>query len=121
MTGSPAPGQRITVILIPKVEGDLRRLQQRTNLSIADLANRAITLYEFVDALTRDGRDMVARDRKTGKTELVQLIEVPGRTSTAREPRPCKAGLTAPERHPGRHRRPRHSSGSSSKLLPRAA
>lgn len=121
VNASPAEGQRITVILIPQVEDDLRRLQQRTNLSMTDLANRAITLYEFFDARTRNGYDMVARNQDTGETELVQLLDAPGRTSTARGPRLPKAGLTAQERPPGRHRRPRHASGVGIKHLQDAA
>src|ERR1022692_849235 len=66
-----ALGGRITVTLIPKAEDDLQRLQERTNLSKTDLANRAITLYEFFDAQLRAGHDMIARDNATGKTQLV--------------------------------------------------
>jgi hypothetical protein len=82
MAGSPAghdprpPGQseRITVALIPAAGADLRRLQERTNLSKTDLANRAITSYEFFDAQQRAGRDLLVRDNTTGTAQLVRLL-----------------------------------------------
>ncbi|HLX51178.1 MAG TPA: hypothetical protein VKS82_22870 [Streptosporangiaceae bacterium] len=43
-------------------------------MSKTDLANRAITLYEFVDAQLRAGRDLVIRDPVTGETQLVRLL-----------------------------------------------
>lgn len=67
-------GVRITVALIPAVADDLRRLQERTNLSKTDLANRAITSYEFLDAQIQAGHDLIVRDRRTGKTQLVQFL-----------------------------------------------
>lgn len=72
--GSPAATTRITVALIPRVTVDLQRLQERTNLSKTDLANRAITLYEFIDAQIRAGRDLLVRDAQTGITQLVRLL-----------------------------------------------
>ena len=72
--GSQAAGERITVTLIPTAEGDLRRLQERTNLSKTDLANRAITSYEFFDAQQRAGRDLIVRDKRTGAAQLVWLL-----------------------------------------------
>jgi hypothetical protein len=65
---------RITVALIPKAGEDLQRLQDRTSLSKTDIANRAITLYEFIDAQLRAGRDVLIRDNDTGETQLVRLL-----------------------------------------------
>ena len=70
----PAPGERITVALIPTAEVGLRRLQERTNLSKTDLANRAITSYEFLDAQLQAGRDLIVRDRRTGESQLVRFL-----------------------------------------------
>jgi hypothetical protein len=67
-------GERITVALIPAAADDLRRLQERTNLSKTDLANRAITSYEFLDAQIQAGHDLIVRDRRTGKTQLVRFL-----------------------------------------------
>jgi hypothetical protein len=49
-------------------------LQDRTSLSKTDIANRAITLYEFIDSQLRSGRDVLIRDNKTGTTEIVRLL-----------------------------------------------
>ena len=69
-----APGERITVALIRAAEIGLRRLQERTNLSKTDLANRAITSYEFLDAQLQAGRDLILRDRRTGESQLVRFL-----------------------------------------------
>jgi hypothetical protein len=65
---------RITVSLIPQAEADLQALQERTSLSKTDLANRAITLYEFVDEQLRAGHDLILRDKETGETQLVRFL-----------------------------------------------
>ena len=65
---------RITVALIPQASEDLQRLQDRTSLSKTDIANRAITLYEFIDAQMRAGRDILIRDHETGETQVVRLL-----------------------------------------------
>lgn len=83
MSSEPAPPAevtraaeppRITVALIPKAAGDLARLQGRTNLSKTDAINRAISLYEFIEAQIRAGRDLLVRDQATGETQLVRLL-----------------------------------------------
>jgi hypothetical protein len=66
--------ERITVALIPKAGDDLQRLQDRTGLSKTDIANRAITLYEFIDGQLRTGRDVLIRDNDTGETQTVRLL-----------------------------------------------
>ena len=53
---------------------DLQRLQDRTGLSKTDIANRAITLYEFIDTQIRTGRDVLIRDNEAGVTEIVRLL-----------------------------------------------
>ncbi len=52
-TRTQTVAERITVALVPKVAEELQRLQDRTSLSKTDLTNRAITLYEFIDAQQR--------------------------------------------------------------------
>jgi len=66
--------ERITVALVPKASDDLQRLQYRTNLSKTDIANRAITLYEFIDSQIQAGRDVLIRDNITGETQVVRLL-----------------------------------------------
>jgi hypothetical protein len=60
--------------LIPKAGDDLQQLQDRTGLSKTDIANRAITLYEFIDAQMRAGRDVLIRDNNTGETQVIRLL-----------------------------------------------
>ena len=110
MTSSQRAGQPITVILIPKAEADLRRLQERTNLSRTDLANRAISLYEFFDAQLREGRDLLALDRETGQTAtvLVQLPDAPAGQAPTAGPAFWR-GRRAPGRHQRRNSRLRRS------------
>ena len=107
--GPQATSERLTVNLIPEARDDLRQLQQRTNLSKTDLANRAIQLYEFVDAQLRDGYDLVSRDNRTGKTQLVRLRDAPaGQVSLAIPALQTPAGPASRRRGlAGRHRQPR--------------
>jgi hypothetical protein len=70
----PPAVDRITVALIPKAGEDLQRLQDRTSLSKTDIANRAITLYEFIDSQLRTGHDVLIRDNEAETTEIVRLL-----------------------------------------------
>ena len=65
--------ENLSVALIPKVESDLQKLRERTGLSRTDIANRAITLYEFIDAQLRAGNDVQIRDPRTGDVREVRL------------------------------------------------
>jgi hypothetical protein len=69
-----APADRITVALIAKAGADLQRLQDRTGLSKTDIVNRAITLYEFIDAQMRAGHEVLLRDQDTGETQRIMLL-----------------------------------------------
>jgi hypothetical protein len=73
-TARPQEGERITVALVPAAAGDLRRIQERTNMSKTDITNRAITTYEFFDAQLKSGRDLIVRDPRTGETQLVRFL-----------------------------------------------
>jgi hypothetical protein len=66
--------ERITVALIPQAGDDLQQLQDRIGLSKTDIVNRAITLYEFIDAQLRAGRDVLIRDNETKETQTVRLL-----------------------------------------------
>jgi hypothetical protein len=60
--------------LIPQAAEDLQHLQERTSLSKTDIVNRAISLYDFIDAQLKAGRDVIIRDPKTGETQLVRFL-----------------------------------------------
>jgi hypothetical protein len=66
--------ERITVALIPKAAEDLLRLQVATGLSKTDIVNRAISLYEFLQAQIDEDKDFVVRDQKTGESQLVKFL-----------------------------------------------
>lgn len=66
--------ERITVALISKAAADLKILQGRTRLSKTDVVNRAITLYEFIDAQIRAGQDILIRDRRSGEILTVRIL-----------------------------------------------
>ena len=68
------PTERITVALIPKAGEDLQRLQERTALSKTDITNRAITLYEFIDAQVRAGSQLLIRNERTGEVQTLIIM-----------------------------------------------
>jgi hypothetical protein len=71
---TPGAAERITVALIPAAAGGLQRLQERTNLSKTDIANRAITSYEFFDLYLQTGHELLVRDPATGETFTVRFL-----------------------------------------------
>lgn len=71
---APTTPERITVALIPRAADDLQKVQERTGLSKTDIVNRAISLYEFIDAQLRTGNDLLIRNPGTGETEIVRLL-----------------------------------------------
>jgi len=64
---------RITVGLISKAARDLRRTQQRSGLGVADIVNRAVSLYEFVDSHQAAGDQILLRRGGAGRVERVRL------------------------------------------------
>ena len=67
------PAERINVALVPEVIEELKLLQDRTRLSRTDITNRAITLYEFIDQQLRAGREVLIREKCTGKIQTVLI------------------------------------------------
>jgi hypothetical protein len=98
-------GERITVTLIPKAGADLQRLKERTDLSTTDLANRAITLYEFIDAQLRAGQQMIARDSGTGTIKLVRFLDAPAGQAMLTGSACARRARAGYERQPRRQRR----------------
>jgi len=64
---------RITVGLIGKAARDLRRTQERSGLGLADIVNRAVSLYEFVDGRLAAGDQILLRRNGAGRLERVLL------------------------------------------------
>jgi hypothetical protein len=71
---TPPVAERITIALVPKVAAELQRLQGRTGMSKTDLTNRAISLYEFIEAQLSEGRELLIRDKVTGETRSVVIV-----------------------------------------------
>jgi hypothetical protein len=69
-----APDERIVAALIPAASAALQHLQDRTGLSKTDLTNRAITLYEFIDAQIQAGHELIVRNNITGEASLMRLL-----------------------------------------------
>src|SRR5215467_5224634 len=64
---------RISIGLIAKAAKDLRRTQERSGLSIADIVNRALTLYEFVDSCRAAGDQILVRRSNKHHLELIRF------------------------------------------------
>jgi hypothetical protein len=64
---------RITVGLIGKAARDLRRTQQRSGLGLADIVNRAVSLYEFVDSHQAAGDQILLRRGGADRVDRVRL------------------------------------------------
>lgn len=76
VTGGVCPGQieRITVALVPAAQDGLRWLQEHMMLSKTDLANRAITSYQFFEAHMHAGHDVIVRNNRTGQFQVVWFL-----------------------------------------------
>jgi hypothetical protein len=73
--GSPAPvaPDRITVALVPKAAADLQIVHDRTHQSKTDIVNRAVSLYEFIEAELSAGAELIVR-QKDGQEHMIKLL-----------------------------------------------
>jgi hypothetical protein len=55
----PPAAARITVSLVPKAAADLQKVHDRTGMPKTDVINRAVSLYEFIEAEITQGADLV--------------------------------------------------------------
>ncbi|MEV0677538.1 hypothetical protein AB0I60_13550 [Actinosynnema sp. NPDC050436] len=69
----PAVADRVNVALIAEAVEAIGKLQERTGLKKVDLVNRALLVYEFVDAELRAGNQVVLRD-PDGRDQLVKIF-----------------------------------------------
>jgi hypothetical protein len=65
---------RVTVALVPKAAADLQNTMERTSLSKTDIVNRAVSLYEYVDARLAAGDELLIRSSETGQIEIIKLL-----------------------------------------------
>jgi hypothetical protein len=66
-------GQPLTVTLIPEAVKDLTSACERAKLSRTDVVNRAISLYEFLDAEHAAGAKLLLR-RTDGSAYLLGWV-----------------------------------------------
>ena len=71
--GPPAAvDERVTVALVPKAATDLQSTHERTHMSKTDIVNRAVSLYEFVEAEMSAGAELIVR--RDGEDYVVTLL-----------------------------------------------
>ena len=73
-TARQPPTERITVALTPRASESLQQLQDRTGQGKSDIVNRAITLYEFVEAQLSAGHELIVRNHVTGENQLIRFL-----------------------------------------------
>ena len=67
------PVTRITVALVDKAAADLQRTHERTGYSKTNIVNRAVSLYEFIDAeLGVKATELIIR--RDGKDNIIKLL-----------------------------------------------
>lgn len=64
---------RVNVALVVDAAEALDKLQSRTGVKKVDIVNRALRLYEFIDAELRAGNKILIRD-EDGKDSVVKLL-----------------------------------------------
>jgi hypothetical protein len=70
----PAAAERVTVALVPKAVSDLQGAVERTGLSKTDVINRAIILYEYLDARLSGSSELLIRDPESGHLEQIRFF-----------------------------------------------
>jgi hypothetical protein len=72
----------ITVGLVRMAAADLTRTRDRSGLSQTDIVNRALTLYEFIDAELSDGAELYMR--RDGHQYVIKLLSTMRRKAAPR-------------------------------------
>ena len=73
MVSEDSPVGRVNVALVAEAVDALARLQDRTGLKKVDLVNRALQVYEFIDAELKAGKQVLLRD-EDGHDQLVKIF-----------------------------------------------
>jgi len=69
----PTVADRINVALITEAADALSKLQERTQLKKVDIVNRALSLYEFIDAELRAGNELLVRNG-VGESQRIKIF-----------------------------------------------
>ena len=67
-----ADRELVAVTLVPKAATDLQSTHERTRMSKTDIVNRAVSLYEFVEAEMSSGAEIIVR--RDGEDYVVELL-----------------------------------------------
>ena len=62
----------VMVALVSKAATDLQSTHERTRMSKTDIVNRAVSLYEFVEAEMSAGAELIVR--RDGADYVVKLL-----------------------------------------------
>jgi hypothetical protein len=65
-------GEQVTVALVPRAATDLQSAHERTRMSKTDIVNRAVSLYEFIEAEMSAGAELIVR--RDGEDYVVELL-----------------------------------------------
>ncbi|MFB8760779.1 hypothetical protein [Streptomyces nigra] len=65
--------ERYSVTLVPPAVEAIAELTESTGLSKADVINRAVQIYAYLDAQKRDGADLLLR-QPDGTPEKVHIL-----------------------------------------------
>lgn len=66
-------GERYSVTLVPPAVQAIAELTESTGLSKADVINRAVQIYAYLDAQTRTGADLLLRE-PDGTPERLHIV-----------------------------------------------
>ncbi|SDC77222.1 hypothetical protein SAMN05216174_104204 [Actinokineospora iranica] len=69
----PGAVERLNVALVAEAADAVAKLQERTGLKKVDLVNRALSIYEFIDAELRAGNKVIIRD-PDGVDQIVKIF-----------------------------------------------
>jgi hypothetical protein len=65
--------ERYSVTLVPPAVEAIAELTERTGLSKADVINRAVQIYAYIDTQTRGGADLLLR-QPDGTPEKLHIV-----------------------------------------------
>ncbi len=68
-----AASERYSVTFVPPAVQAIAQLTESTGLSKADVINRAVQIYAYLDAQTRDGADLLLRG-PNGEPEKLHIV-----------------------------------------------
>jgi hypothetical protein len=69
----PVATDRVNVALIAEAAQAIAKLQDRTGLKKVDIVNRALSIYEYIDAELRAGNQLVIRN-PDGPDQLLKIF-----------------------------------------------